>query len=177
MSNFLTLSDVIDLCRAEALAGKLYPSDESDYRWFCREYSKTFHTPLHEVLKMDAEHVMLCVFEEGLDSKRLRKKEDADFIIEELRRLEDPDYDSNKAAEFEEFAEGIEEWDDARQAQGLPPPTNKKGAPKEEPKKDLPKSGFLNLDYLAKEEEGNKNNGFQDDYDPVLDSPGEPEDE
>lgn len=147
----ITLSALIDFCRAEALAGKLYPTELSDYRWFCREYSKTFHTALHIVMQMDPEHVILCVLEDGMDTKRLRKHEDAQSVIEELRRLEDPEYDATREAEFEDWGAGIEEWDAQRVAKGaITPPT--KETPKEEPLKDMPKQGFLNLSYLEKEE-------------------------
>jgi hypothetical protein len=148
----ITLSDVVDLCRAEALAGKLYPTELSDWRWFCREYSKTFHTSLNLVETMDPERVILAVLEDGLDSKRLKVREDADKVIEELRRLEDPDYDATQAGEFDEFAAGIEEFEANRIADGAPLP--KKAGPSHESqvseavqKKDKTQ-GFIDLSYL-----------------------------
>lgn len=148
----IVLRDVIDLCRAEALAYKLVPSDEADWRWFCREYSKTFHTPLHLVEAMTPEYVIVRVLEDGLDSKHLRKREDASKVIEELRRVEDPNYDLTQAEEFEEFAEGIEEWDNQRLAKGAKMPTKntQPEAQLDPPKK---KEGFIDLSYL----ENNKN--------------------
>lgn len=139
----ISLSDIIDYCRAESLASKFYPTETSDWRWFCREYSKTFHTPLPQVLEMDPEHVILCVLEEGLDNKRLKKKEDLDSLIEELRRLQDPDYDSTVVKEVDDWVSGIEEWEDERVAAGAPLP--KKG---QELPKELPKQGGINLSYL-----------------------------
>lgn len=159
----ITLNDIIDFCRAEALAGKLYPSEVSDWRWFCREYSKTFHTPLHLVLEMDPEHVVLCVLEEGLDGKRLRNEKDVESIIDELRRLEDPDYESSKR--MDDWAAGIEEWDDAREAAGLPVPKTNATVAHPEPSlqpKEMPKEGGINLAYLAKEDQSDPDNGFDE---------------
>jgi|ERR1700677_765267 len=160
----ISINDVIDFCRAEALAGKLHPTEVSDWRWFCREYSKTFHTPLHFVMnELEAEHVILCVLEEGLDSKRLSKREDFETIIEELRRLEDPEYEHNKEKEIEDWTAGIEDWEADRLKKGAPLP--RKGA-KQEPvepiKTQMPKEGGINLSYLAEEEESNPDNGFDD---------------
>jgi hypothetical protein len=157
----ISLSDVIDFCRAEALAGKLYPSDVSDWRWFCREYSKTFHTPLDLVMVMEPEHVILCVLEEGLDSRRLKNKDDAKAVIDELRRLEDPDYEATKAKEMDDWAVGIEDWEDDRVASGAPLPKKIKVGQKIEEPKELPKEGGINLSYLQ-EEEINADNDFQE---------------
>lgn len=149
----LSLSDLIDLCRAEALASKLYPTEESEYRWFCREYSKTFHTMLHVVEKdLDPEYVISRVLENGLDSYRLRKYEDFEKVVEQLRRLEDPNYDATKAREFDDFASGIEQWESQRVAEQKPIPT-KQNQVKEEPPKDPPKQGFIDLSYLEDSED------------------------
>lgn len=149
----LNLNDIIELCRAEALAGKLYPTDTSDWRWFCRAYSKTFHTPLIQVLEMDPEHVILAVLEDGLDHRRLKKREDAAAVIEDLRRLEDPDYDKHEAEEFEDFVEGVEEWDNQRLSDGKPVPKKRVKEEKPQPIPEHKKEGFINLSHLAKEEE------------------------
>ena len=160
----IPLNDLVDFCRAEALSGKFYPTEVSDWRWFCREYSKSFHTPLHIVMtELDPEHVILCVLEEGLDAKRLTKREDFDKIVEELRRLEDPDYDANRVKEIEDWSAGIEEWESNRQATGAPLP--KKGAnnaPDAPVKTQMPKEGGINLQYLSSEEDGNPDNGFDE---------------
>jgi hypothetical protein len=142
--------DVVDYCRAEAIASKLFPTLESSWRAFCRQYSKTFHTPLHDVMDLDPEFVMLAVFEEGYSSKNMANRDDAAYIIEEFRRMEDPNYDATQAQEFEDFAEGIEEWEDFRQSVKSPIP--KKGqqveASKPEEPKETPKQGFIDLSYL-----------------------------
>jgi hypothetical protein len=153
------LNDVVEFCKAQALAYKLYPSEEADWRWFCREYSKTFHTPLHQVLEMEPEHVILCVFEDMFDSKRLKDKKHFDQIVDELRRLEDPNYDATKANEMDDWVAGVEEWDDAREEVGLPIPI--KGV-KSAQEKELPKEGGINLAYLSKEEEKDPDNGFEE---------------
>ncbi len=154
----IPLNDVVDFCRAEALANKLWPTEISDWRWFCREYSKTFHTPLHIVMEMDAEHVILCVLEEGLDSKSLARREDFDKIVDELRHLEDPEYESNKEKAMEDWTAGIEEWDAQRVQKGAPLPRKGKQEPTRVPK-PLPKEGGINLAYLSKEQESDPDNG------------------
>lgn len=157
----IPLNDLIDFCRAEALAGKLWPTEISDYRWFCREYSKTFHTPLHLVLEMEAEHVILSVLEEGMDTKSLSRMEDFEKIQLELRRLEDPNYDANNERAMEDWTAGIEQWEKNRVAKGSPLPKKGKQEPTVAPK-PLPKEGGINLAYLSKEEESDPNNGFDE---------------
>lgn len=144
------LNDVIDCCRAEALAAKLYPTDESDYRWFCREYSKTFHVPLNLVFDLEPEHVILYVLEDGLDGKSVRRREDADQIVTQLRRLEDPNYDATKEKEMSDYAADIEAWDAKRLAAGKPLPTkfDKNEEPSPKPIAPEKKSGFVDLSYL-----------------------------
>ncbi len=157
----IVLLDVIEFCKAQALAYKLYPSEEADWRWFCREYSKVFHTPLHQVLEMEPEHVILCVFEDMFDSKRLKDPKHLEQIIDELRRLEDPDYEATKANEMDDWAAGIDEWDDARVEAGISVTGLKKGANPTMKPKELPKEGGINLAYLSKEEEEDPN-GFSE---------------
>jgi hypothetical protein len=153
----LTLSDLIDFCRAEALAGKLYPTEESEYRWFCREYSKTFHTNLPLVQKMEPEHVILTVLENGLDSYRLRKYEDFEKVIEQLRRLEDPNYDATKIKEFDDFASSIEQWEANRVKENGPIPVKRGKSTEqqllEKDAKKLPSQGFVDLSYLEHSED------------------------
>jgi hypothetical protein len=156
----ITFEEIVEYCKAEALAGKLFPTEASNWRWFCREYSKAFHTPLHEVLTMDPEHVILFVFEDNFDNKRLKKKEDLDSIILELRRLEDPNYDEKEAKQFDDWTAGIEEWEEERQRTGAPLPT-KAGSKNPKPiPKPLPKEGGINLAYLSQEQENDPDNGF-----------------
>lgn len=159
----ISLDDIIDYCRAEAISGKFYPTEISNWRWFCREYSKTFHTPLYQVMDMDPEHVILSVFEDGYDARRLRKKEDVDAIIDDLRRLEDPNYDANQENRMADWAAGIEQWDKMRVSKGAPLPkkTDPKDPPKDPPK-PLPKEGGINLSYMSKEEENDPENGFEE---------------
>lgn len=159
----ISLDDIIDYCRAEAISGKFYPTEVSNWRWFCREYSKTFHTPLLEVMTMDPEHVILAVFEDGYDSRRLKNKEHVDTIIDDLRRLEDPNYDANRENEMKDWSAGIEQWDKNRVAKGATlPKKNDPKAPPAVPTKPLPKEGGINLSYMSKEEESDPQNGFEE---------------
>jgi hypothetical protein len=159
----IALDDIIDYCKAEAISGKFYPTEVSNWRWFCREYSKTFHTPLLQVMEMDPEHVILAVFEDGYDSRRLKNKEHVDSIIDDLRRLEDPNYDATRETEMQDWSAGIEQWEANRVAKGAPLPrkTDPK-APPVIPPKPLPQEGSINLAYMSTEEERDPSNGFDE---------------
>jgi hypothetical protein len=163
----ITLQEIAESCRAEAIAGRLSPTELSNWRYFCREYSKTFHTPLHEVLVMSPEKVILAYFEEQLDKKRLGEAEDFESIVTEVRRIEDPDYDEHREKEMDDFVAGIEAWEENRIKTGAPIPTPKRkkvaSAPEpkveekepemEQPPADLPKSGFVDFSRFSKDEE------------------------
>jgi len=156
----IEFQDLLDYCRAEALASKVSPTEDSVWRSICRDYSEMFHTPLHLVLQMDAEHVVLNVYEkqaEGLDIEDYQKLE---YIMDVLRTIEDPNYEAVKSKEQEEFDRRAEEEEELRIKSGkaVHPTLQKqvdakrlleKGEP-ETPAK--PTGGMVNLDYLAKQD-------------------------
>jgi primosomal protein N' len=47
----------------KAIESVLDPDDTYSYRRICRWYSKTFHTPLHDVYSLDFEHVLSNYYE------------------------------------------------------------------------------------------------------------------
>ncbi len=55
--------DYIDGIRARALLAILRPTLEANFRHIFRWYSKTFHTPLHEVDDLPIEHILLHWYE------------------------------------------------------------------------------------------------------------------
>lgn len=118
----ISLQEIAESCRAEAIANRFSPTEMSNWRYFCREYSKIFHTPLHEVLVMSPEKVILAYFEEQLDKKRIGESEDFDTIVIDLRRIEDPEYDDKKEKEMDDFVAGIEAWEERRLKAGAPIP-------------------------------------------------------
>jgi hypothetical protein len=155
------LREIVEFCKADALAYRLMPSEVSDYRYFCREYSKMFHTPLHIVFTLPPENVILAYFEEEFEKKNLSIDDDFDSVVEEVRRIEDPEYDATQEKEFSEFVEGIELFEEGRLARGdgIPNPRKKKvNAPPEatlddEPNPDLPKQGSIDMSRFNQDEE------------------------
>lgn len=159
----ILLREIVDYCKAIALASRLSSNEASDWRYFCREYSKMFHTPLNEVLNLSPEHVIMSVFEEQLEKKNLNIPEEYDALVEEVQRLEDPNFDANAEKEMDDFVKGIEAFEEERVASGAPIP-RPKGLKKAEPvveqppeediiPDDAPKQGYVDLSKFANEEE------------------------
>lgn len=71
--------------RLVALQGAYKPDAESNVRYVMRWYSKTFHTPLHEVYDLPLEDVWLAFYEE-----RYQALEKEDLEDEVAKALESP---------------------------------------------------------------------------------------
>jgi hypothetical protein len=147
-------SYLIETLKVEALASKLYPTSESNWRWFCRQYSEKFHTPLHLVLEMSPELVLLNVFESQTDSLDLENS--IVDIMDKVYVIEDPSYEAAQEKDLQDFIKDAEAEERQRVADGKPAPGQQKNSPfapkpkKVTPKKEkeLPKEGFINLSYL-----------------------------
>lgn len=147
---FLHLSEIIEFCQVESVANKLSPNYASRWRSICRSYSKLFSTPYHEVLKMDAEFVILAVFEEELDE--INPIDKVHELMDRVFAIEDPDYQASQERDLQDFIKDAEEEEEARIKQGKPvyvPPKKKS----KEKSKELPKEGFIDLSYLEKEDQ------------------------
>lgn len=59
-----SLREQVDAARKVALRAVLEPTNEDMLRHVFRTYSKTFHTPLHEVYELPLLDVLLAYFEE-----------------------------------------------------------------------------------------------------------------
>lgn len=138
----MTTQEFIEYCKAIALESALAPSEEATWRYICRQYSQKFYTPLHEVFKLDPELVLVNVFEQGLDDRDV--EEEIEVILEDIYRLQDPNYEVNNAEYLKQVDERILREEEERQAKIN---KNKKPAPKTD---DKPKGGFLDLSYLEK---------------------------
>ena len=92
----IDFKDLLDTCQAEAIANKLSPTESSIWRSLARSYSKLFSTPLHLVLNMDSEHVILNVYEYQLKDLDEDKIENLEHLMETIYTIEDPDYDAKK---------------------------------------------------------------------------------
>lgn len=163
MSNFQILLNTL---RAESIADKIYPSEESIWRYMCRQYSKAFFTPLHIVNELPIEEVVKAVYEHQLDNVEV--DDNIEYLMEQIYRIEDPEYDADKEKELQEFIRQAEEEEEARLAMNKPVHKEAESNPldmaskktisektvleTEEIPPGLPKEGFLDLSYLEDSE-------------------------
>ena len=155
----IDLKDILEYCRLEAIANRTSPNDASIWRSICRTYSRLFVTPLHLVLEMDVEHVILNVFEEDYKKVDLEDFESLQSLMDTILSIEDPDYDANLKREQEEFDRQAIEEERERIKTGAAIhkslPNTAAAAQKtlfespEEVEEKRPTSGSINLSYLA----------------------------
>lgn len=162
----MEFKELLDYCKAQAIANTLEGNELTVWRSICRSYSQKFHTPLHLVYDMDPEEVMLAEFEDQLDGF---KEEDVESILEEIYMLDDPDYESSKRTELKNFIEMAEEEEAERLRLGKPihkamkEETSIPETLPEKPKKskeNKPSGGSINLAYLEKMDSQDEDNGF-----------------
>jgi hypothetical protein len=161
--------DLLQSLRAQSIADLVVPDEAAIWRQYCRKYSKTFHTPLHAVFELDPEHVVLSVLEDNLENAGGENlDENIDDLLERIYAIEDPNYESMKAAELAEIDKQIEEEEaervrlnkplHAKLQKILPENTLLENKKPEAPK--IPPSGGINLSYLA--EQDSADGGFED---------------
>ena len=99
----MDFKELLDYCKAEAICHTLTASEVSVWRTLCRNYSKKFSTPLHLCLDgtIPPEDILLAEFEDQLET--FDEEKDLEQIIEQIYRIEDPDYDDKASEELEEF--------------------------------------------------------------------------
>lgn len=156
----LEFKDILEYCSAEALANRMSPTEDSVYRSLCRAYSKLFHTPLHEVVKLDPEFVILNVYESRSEDLDIDDYQKLEHMLDTLCSIEDPEYDKRKEqeqAEFDRLAE-LEEEERVKSGRAVHPVLQKKLDEKrllekgEEPTPTKPTGGSINLSYLQKQD-------------------------
>lgn len=155
----MSFKDLADSCQAMAIANKIDPTADSVWRSLCRYYSNKFHTPLDQVLDMSPEHVILNVYEDQIDDIDVEEK--LDVIMEAIYTLEDPDYESKKSEELDEFIKQAELDEQDRVATGRKIHAKKKKSIKKALLESIPPDaekqptgGSINLSYLEAEENG-----------------------
>lgn len=151
----IDFKDLLDTCQSEAIANKLSPTESSIWRSLARSYSKLFSTPLHLVLNMDSEHVILNVYEYQLKDLDEDKIENLEHLMETIYTIEDPDYDAKKELELQEDIKRFIEEEKERVRLGLSIVPQKQKSLLEKPKEEqenLPTQGSINLEYLAKQD-------------------------
>jgi hypothetical protein len=134
----------------KALTDKLLPTEESSWRFICREYSETFHTPLYVVETLDPEKVLLALHEKKLDSRNMDEDADLNVVVEAINSINDPNYDSARDKLEREWNESIALNRSTLVDKSIPKNTIDK---KEKPPKTLPVSGGVNFAYLLDNQE------------------------
>lgn len=152
MSDLLSLKELIEFCQIEAINNRFNSTEASVWRSLCRDYSKKFHTPLQQVMTLDPEHILLNLYEDGMESVEVDDPDKIGQTLETLMRIEDPEYQSKRDKEEEDYlaAAEAEEAERIASGKGIPMPSKKTllKKPKNEPK-NKPPGGYINLDYLA----------------------------
>lgn len=156
MSDSQDLKLVADAAQIEALAEKLAPTNAGVWRSICRSYSQKFATPLHEVLKMDPEFVLLHHYESELEN--IDVDDNFDQLHRMIRVIEDPSLAEEEAQELDDFAKLAEAQEEERLRLNKPIHPGMAKAMAEipqlhNPHKDLPKEGFVDFSKLNPDEE------------------------
>ena len=151
--DFYTLLEVSQL---KAIECALKPSADSIFRIKARQYSVTYHTPLHEVMKLDPLLVLQALDEERYSPGSV--DDDLDGILEQLYKIKDPTYDRMSKEDLESLVDTVLNKEIKR--------LSKKKRPTEETiqeeikkAKNKPKSGsmtFTDLEKIDSQSEPNR---------------------
>lgn len=153
----ISLKEILEYCQVEALANRFSPTDISVWRSMCRSYSMKFNTPLHLVLEMDVEHVVLNLYENQAEDLDIEDYQKLEHIMDVVRGIEDPNYEATKKAEQEEFdrlAE-LEEEERIKSGKAVHKSLQKDLDQKNTFEKSIPEDqkrptgGMIDLSYLA----------------------------
>ena len=98
--------------RLMALQGAYKPDAESNVRYVMRWYSKTFHTPLHQVYELPLEDVWLAFYEERYQAL---EKEDLEDAV--AKALESPE--ARQEREMEDEAEKASALEFAKMSEAM----------------------------------------------------------
>lgn len=147
---------MLEACKAEALKELLLPTEDSIWRSICRTYSKTYSTPLHEVMKLDPEFVLKTYYASSLDEVSIDGN--LEGLLDSLYSLRDPNFQRNKELSFEDEIKRAEEKEKKRIKEGKSVRESlrkNKTAPVEDtpPPVDGPKEGFVNFAHLNEKNE------------------------
>jgi hypothetical protein len=130
----MDFNELLQYCQAEAITSKLLPNPESMWRRICMEYSQKFHTPLHQVLELDPELVVLAYYEDQIRTWDV--EEQLDNILDIIYSIEDPNYDIEKERQFREQIKRMEDEEKLRLERGdaIHPALAKEGIKPKKPK-------------------------------------------
>ena len=160
----MDLIEVIKTAKAEAILRKFNPTEESQYRKSCREYSKIFNMPLDKVFDMDPYTIYFDLFSEQIEKVKLDDVDNINDILDQLHSIKDPDYDAAKEKAYRKELQDIVEEEERRLALGeaIHPSLEKKDSSKPiQAKKEIPKSGGINMDLIKQlQNEENESGDF-----------------
>lgn len=153
----MSITNIIETTKSIAISNKLNSTEISIYNYICREYSKTFHTPLKEVFKLDPEFVCLHFYEERMSE--LDKNENIEDLIDLINSLKDPNYDIEKERKMREELFKIEKEEEERVRQHRPVHESLESQKTHQidnfSASNKPKSGGINMDLISQlEKEG-----------------------
>jgi len=108
----LIFQELLVYCRVKALEDCLNPTPESIWKSITRSYSEKFGTPLAEVRAMDPEAVLSEVFEAQYEEIDIVEK--IEDILEDLYKIENPDYEKVHKVEMDSFMKNLEKREKKR---------------------------------------------------------------
>lgn len=158
----MEFQELLDYCQSQAIASAVAPDEDSIWRSLCRTYSKTFHTPLNEVMAMSPRHVVLSVYEEQIEALDLDKYENLEKLQDTIMNILDPNYEAEKESKLADDIAQYEREEEERVKAGRaihPSLAKKKSAPEKTvsenenpPAENKPTSGSIDLSYFEKED-------------------------
>lgn len=145
----MIFNELLQYCKAKAIADSLLPTEDSIWRSACRYYSKRFNTPLSQVIRMDPEHILLTNFEDQLSEIDI--EENIDSILEQIYRMENPNYEKEEEDDVQEFIKKVENME-AKKANNKKELSEKTLLKKEEKEKESkPTEGSVDFSHLNDE--------------------------
>lgn len=151
----MTFRDLLETTQAIALSNRLNPTEEAVYTRYCREFSKRFSMSLIEVYDLNPEFVLTELFSDYLsDWDTDERMED---FLDLHGSLSDQDYDAKKERDYREQMRRILEEERLRVKEKRP--IHESMSPKQTQKKEIPKSGGINMDLIKQLQNEEKESG------------------
>jgi hypothetical protein len=148
--------DLLQLSELRAIHSALQPTLDSVWRIRCRTYSERFHTPLHEVVRLDPEFVLQHLNESKYQPSEI--EEEMEEILDVLMKIKDPTYSRMSATEVEDLVDAVMNKEIKRVGK------KKQSKEVELPKPKIPKSGGMDFKALEESESAKEQgqSGFED---------------
>ena len=145
----MNLFELSDLAELRAIDSKLNRTEDSIWRYYERQYSEKFHTPLHQVSELEPLFILQALFESQFDSLSLSEDGELNSLLDRLYSIQDPNYDAEAEKAELEFNKKAEEEEEERLAK-LAAKKKKKQKNASEKKSPIDKkNGGIDLSYLA----------------------------